>query len=564
MKKIILTALILGGVITPIFSQSKKDKKKESKKTEIVSPPEEEKKVLETVPYYEETGGMALPPDGYFMGDGVGTMAGSNDGEYFDGKGATETLPLDLEGKYSIIKSNKNQYEERYTVVSKDGKTLIPNEIMKYYTLDNGNFLFVCQGTALLYSSKMELKQFINGNVEKSYNSPFFTTYVNNQSKVVDENFEDIFKNYKGDKSTLSQISGVFPLQDENRKKSGNLFTVSQYSENYESKVAIFDRLTNKFITPFCYSGASYFGANIIATLKRENNETFNKIELLDPQGKVIKKYTNTTFNNNRLIAKNESGKFGLISTDLTEILPFEFDEIILNYRDDSKVYIAKKGSDCFLFDELGSKIFSTPYQKISVMNDRFIVQQNGKYGLITLFEKNLVPFEYDSIFQNNRNYFLLKNKQWTIINSEGVSISSISFDGLEKLRGSLILKKGTKFAILSEYYENLDLKFEYDEVLQSNYDGTIVKIGTKYYILKTENGVMNKSLGYDEIFSTTVGSIYVVKNEGKFGILNKTSLYKACVYDLIIVIEDYENGNRAKGILNGKEEYISLPKNYY
>ena len=205
------------------------------------------------------------------------------------------------------------------------------------------------------------------------------------------------------------------------------------------------------------------------------------------------------------------NGKWGVIDSKGNTIIGQNYDEMIIIPDNTKPVFIVTENVDYAAntystkaINEKGEKVFQD-YSKVEVIynNDEnnnlwyeenvLKVQKDGKYGLINLDGKELLPCTYDEI-----NVILgTKSVYVTVLNNE---------KGLVDSKGNVIIEnKYTEITSLTDKYEN----------------GFIVKNEQgKYGIIKYDKTVGLEEK-YDEIKNVYGNSMYVVKEANTWKIVN-------------------------------------------
>jgi hypothetical protein len=121
-------------------------------------------------------------------------------------------------------------------------------------------------------------------------------------------------------------------------------------------------------------------------------------------------------FDGNKVTYAKQNGKYGLINYQGKVILPFEYNDAYSQKF--FKYFVVKKDDKVGAFYEMGNQIISFSYEDITPVhydkNNRFIVQQNGLFGIVDKDENIIVPLEYDEISNwveyGPREHFITKN----------------------------------------------------------------------------------------------------------------------------------------------------------
>lgn len=195
-------------------------------------------------------------------------------------------------------------------------------------------------------------------------------------------------------------------------------------------------------------------------------------------------------------------------------------------------------------------------------------VKKDGKYGMINLTGKELMPCQYNNIVAIegiNNTLKVTKDGKVGVIDNEGKEILGIQYAdvtnlGKDNKEGFIVKAEDGKYGVV-DYSNQTVLEAKYDEVIKEVYgnDMYVVKQGTKQVLVK-KDGTEALSTGYDEIkgiLKNTDNGIIYVKN-GKYGVM-KTS-------GEVTIPAEYEELKEAKsGLLiakqNGKYGIIDIQK---
>ena len=218
-------------------------------------------------------------------------------------------------------------------------------------------------------------------------------------------------------------------------------------------------------------------------------------------------------------------------------------------------------------------------------------VKKNGKYGIIDLNGKELLPTEYDeiSVLDGIANSIIIKKDgKVGLINDNGKIIVEVKYKEIKNLGdsykyGYITIDEAGKYGIISTTKKQI-LENKYDEIAQIYLD--------KYYLIK-ENGkqklIDSKGSniiedGFDEIKSVTSNGVIFVKDklygeineagkitiEAKYQYLkqSKDGTYIAKLNDKYGIIDNLQNINvefKYTGIIYNEdaELYIAENENY-
>ena len=352
-------------------------------------------------------------------------------------------------------------------------------------------------------------------------------------------------------------------------------------------------------------------------------------------QGKIVSKDYAVAFKDN---------KWGVIDNEGNIVIDPAYAEMIVIPNSKNDVFLCTYDVDytsgAYKTKALNSKneeIF-TEYEKVEAIqnideksniwyeSDCLKVEKNGKYGLINLVGKELLPCEYDQITalegikkaikvskegkfgvvdsdgkvilkpeyvdvtnlgKDIKDGFIIKNDdgKFGIVNYSGDVVLNATYESILKIYGNnlyVVKKSGKQVLIKNDGTELLTNGFdEITAILKNQENGIIIKDGSKYGVLKTtgENVIQSK---YDELKEAKSG-ILIAKENGKYGIIDlegNTKVefkYNSCIYNesANIYITEDENFNneilddefnvKLSGILvdfSNEKDYIELRVN--
>lgn len=228
----------------------------------------------------------------------------------------------------------------------------------------------------------------------------------------------------------------------------------------------------------------------------------------------------------------------------------------------------------------------------------RFIVQQNGKYGLIDSLNQILLPIEYDAVEEFNGIYFITKNQKVTLYSKNVQPLSDFIYGTRHYGNQSLlILNKDEKMGLvnfegkaLSEFiYDHIELisncnNFEETplvRVTQGKWKGLLSYTGKKltdvvYDDIIPECTVETESYALSVPFNmiaNTVNLFYFFKQDGKYGIMDTNlqvthpaeyDMMIKSMLDTIVYVAKYNaNHHLIWGLLNTNHQALSTPLLY-
>lgn len=294
------------------------------------------------------------------------------------------------------------------------------------------------------------------------------------------------------------------------------------------------------------------------------------------------------------LVRKNN--KWGVMDIEGKKILPFKYYKIIYSNKDNGLSLIKRKKEDNPVLYKNGKKYKKKP-EHITIYNEASILSVNGKHGMISATEE-LLPFEYDSIYNSNKrsawkknrtnlytilyenigDVILMKNGKYGIASNEGQILvqpiyDTIMYDRARNLyklvkngkEGAYIrandiktdiiydrmytdgatfitLMKDNKKSII-DYKGNVIIPLKYDDatVMAYNKGFRILNNGKKG--ITDINGTIIVPVKYDDINNFTYKSqeLFIVTRDGKKGLINnKNKVVIPIEFDYLYEYDDY------------------------
>lgn len=381
--------------------------------------------------------------------------------------------------KYEIEKIDNYEYftlkvDNKYGVINKEGKQIINTE----YT------------------------NVIIPNPQK----PVFICYTNDSTKVLNQNGEEIFTEFKS----------IEPIKLKNIASS----------LMYEKSV-----------------------------LTYKENEKFGLINL---EGKkltkaIYEKIEGLPYKEGELLVQKE-GKYGVINLKGKELIKPQYDQINVDgYSNDENGYknsgyiVGNKTEEGYRYgyiDINGKMLLELEYNEIQRItevkeNDIYLISaKNGQYGLFKNKEQ-VIGNEYQSITYNQTDETLIlqKTKKFGVANLDGKIIIPVEYKQIDSIgmyiyatnengKENVYTKEGTEIqadsniAILETSNENFKIKID-------NTNGTVYSI-----IDKNDNTITKQNYSYIEYLSD---DNFIVSLEGKLGVINSNNEIKIDIkYDSI------------------------------
>ncbi|MBQ4805817.1 WG repeat-containing protein, partial [Aquimarina sp. MMG015] len=287
---------------------------------------------------------------------------------------------------------------------------------------------------------------------------------------------------------TFSQISEAEEISSSEHlnkyRTEGNNSLVKK-----NGKFGIYNEKLKSLIIPYDYANLTLFKTEDSVSVASYYSRS-NKF-LIDKNNKVIsKEYTNFKGFNKKLniAVGKEHLKDGIIEYNV--IINTNGKEIsqkhnLIYYNENLDVYIIqnKEGNYGILNSEL-KQIIPFIYESINIKNlkkESFIIaKKNGKYGTLNLKNKTIIPFKYESINVFSKNKFLIKqNGKAQIRDSSDKIILDTKYNDIKKpdINENHIVRNDFNYGLINNLGK-LIIPTEYKNISNK-------KFGIYYYVSK-------------------------------------------------------------------------------
>ncbi|HNO24867.1 MAG TPA: WG repeat-containing protein, partial [Leptospiraceae bacterium] len=292
---------------------------------------------------------------------------------------------------------------------------------------------------------------------------------------------------------------------------------------------------------------------------------------LMDSTGKIL-----TEFKYGRIDSLNyRSGYFfaeikkkqGLLKYDGTETVPVVYSNISVPSEKHSLVEI-QKGKKSGVFDlKKGEEIIPCDYSQIQISEDgKYIFAlQKKKWGVLSLKNETVIPFEYIELRRHHQGMFSVKGKDgWKFVNRKNVQVGRYKYEdidyrysgqGWDKLSLNTILVKRTGlWGTVDEKGEELIVpKYDKDFVFYEDRCGTAdtALAGHPVFINTKGEVIAAQKEPYEEVTGFSRDCTARAKIKGKYGVINKEGK--------IIIPFQYENLGVNQDYWFGMDYYTSL-----
>lgn len=305
---------------------------------------------------------------------------------------------------------------------------------------------------------------------------------------------------------------------------------LSNYDENnniwYESnclkvqkdgKYGLIDLNGNEILSPIYDSVETMKGIENSIIIKKDNlcgvSSTSGNI-IVEPKYKEVLALTKDY--SNGYIVKDENGNCGVIKIDKSQALDCKYSDIKHIYGADT--YVVKASNKWKFVKNNEDEGTELSYSDVTaICDENFVVANNGKYGIVDDKLTEKVSLEYSSLEHAFLDYYIAgKDSKYGVINSNGEVLVEIEYESLKynKDADCLVAKKP-----LDDNTYLLDRNLEAKVACKSftvekGYIRANIEDQYKFYNLKLEEK------NNREVYPNN--TLYVAKNDGKFGLVNR------------------------------------------
>lgn len=393
-----------------------------------------------------------------------------------DGENAPKTKDLEIsyfavytQNKWGVIDSNGNTVIEP----THDEMILIPN---------NKTPIFLCT---------------------------YDVDYENNtyKTKAIDEKGKDILTGYNSVEAISNKNSNGQMWYEKNIykvSKDGKYGLINGKGKevlecNYNEIIALQGLKEHMLITRDDKKGVCDIYGNIIVNTEYKDIQTLGE------------------GNQKEFIVQNAEGKYGIVESNKTTILPTEYEEISQVMA--RELYVVKQNGKWAIINKDKSINIVDKFDEVKSINDtNIIIKKDNKYGIITTAAEEKVPTKYDELsYVFGENYIAKKDNKYGIINLSDETKLEFNYNELTYNKEIDI--------ILGEKDNELD-----SDIINNNFEiktkGILSKVDIdKGYIRIRENGEYKYyNFKFEEKKNTEVltkNTIFLDKKDGKYGYIN-------------------------------------------
>ena len=241
---------------------------------------------------------------------------------------------------------------------------------------------------------------------------------------------------------------------------------------------------------------------------------------------------------NYQYFALYAQNKWGVINQDGDEVIIPSYQEMIIIPNEEKDVFVCTYDIDeqtgTYKTKAINSKneeIF-TAYEQVEAIDNIdknnnlwyekniLKVSKNGKYGLIDLNGKELLPIEYDEItvLDGMENSIIIKKDgKVGLVNDNGSILIEVNYKDIRALGetykdGYITIDDAGKYGVVSATKKQI-LENKYDEIMPVYLkDYYLIKEGEEKEVIDSNGNVILDS-GFDDIKSATTNGVIFIKN---------------------------------------------------
>lgn len=213
----------------------------------------------------------------------------------------------------------------------------------------------------------------------------------------------------------------------------------------------------------------------------------------------------------NEYLVMDENDNYGVISTSGTIIVTPAYKDI--KYLGNAENYAVLIDNVWTLIKKNG-EVLNNTYNYISIKGDNVIIEQEGKYGIITTRGEEKIAPTYESLEYAFSVYYIAKQEgKYGIINIENETVIPFDYTNMYYIEDKSILVADLTDVETVLFDSNLSQKLKGIFVFEDEYIRARIDGQNKYYNYKFEEK-QNREL-------LTKNTIFVSEHNGKYGYVN-------------------------------------------
>ena len=286
------------------------------------------------------------------------------------------------------------------------------------------------------------------------------------------------------------------------------------------------------------------------------------KYGVLKNEQEIISKiYEEIEYNKqNELFIVQKDSKQGVISLEGKEILPIEYDYILLT---GSKI-TAKRGESTEIYNKKGDKERTQYENSIETANENYTITMDNeeRFGVANKDGQTLIKNQYQYIEYAFDNYFIVtQNGKVGVIDINRGIIINFQYDIIQKVKDKKVLQAiETKTNTIEMYNSKLEKQISIQDAILYTYDNYIKLLSNNdmKYLDNDGNIASNKELLKNN-------EIYAYSKNGKWGFINSNDIILVEPnYDIVTEFNQYGYAGIKKdekwGVVNKEGKIIVEP----
>jgi hypothetical protein len=278
---------------------------------------------------------------------------------------------------------------------------------------------------------------------------------------------------------------------------------------------------------------------------------SLNEVFYLNKDGiKVEKSFQTIDENVFHFKIVQKDNKMGLIDSLHKLVIPFEFEQIYLNYKFPKYLMFSKDGKKFGIMDLAGKELIPSKYDfidKFPIRNKYIYVKNNGKNDLLDENLNSMTGLKYSNLENQRYEYFLTFDgqKQGLLDNNFNLILDP-KYEGVELLANKIIrIKEGNKTGYLDSLGKTM-ISPQYNGYGYTVFKKNLIvqKNNSKFGLIDFANKIVIP-FDYEQLLLVNIRltkSLFISKIESKMGILDEDNkIIEPCEYDKIEVISKTE-----------------------
>lgn len=378
-----------------------------------------------------------------------------------------------------------------------------------YSAYENGKWGIINQQGEIVIEPKYDEMLVVPDKTTPVFISTYDVNYDTKEykTKAINEKEEPLFLQYNGVEAF------------ENEDTSGNLFYVKDVLKvkNSENKCGLINSKGKEILKCNYDDITPLKGEEGVLLIQKEQHyglvDNYGNV-LIKPNYQAIKRFGSGS--KNKYIVVNQDGKYGILSSDDSTILDFQYDEI--KPIDGNNLYAVKENGEWKVISkDLSTEVADHFDDILDINNEAIIVEKDGKLKVIDTNQEEKIPAKYDSIqYAYGDNYIVKQKNQYGIVNLEQETKVECKY---KKIR--YIQEAGLFIADVDDV--NSDIL---DKDFQVRTSGILSELNlTKGYMkIRQDDNYHYYNFKLEEKKNTellTPNTLFLDKKDGKYGYIN-------------------------------------------